>query len=98
MVLHASTLVELMLGTARGRVIAARIADPSLALHAPQLADVEVTQALRRYLRDGELDAATAREALENLCALDLDRHSHEPLLERCGSSVTISPPMTPFV
>ena len=82
-VLDASALVELLLGTDQGRSIAARIADPGLGLHAPHLADVEVTQALRRYVREGELDPASAATALEELRSLDLERHGHEPLLDR---------------
>jgi predicted nucleic acid-binding protein len=82
-VLDASALVELLLGTEAGRSVAARIADPALALHVPHLADVEVTQALRRYVREGALDRGSASAALEDLRALDLERHSHEPLLER---------------
>lgn len=82
-VLDASALVELLLDTRPGRAIAARIADPALGLHVPHLADVEVAQALRRYARDGELDASAAAVALEDLAALDLERHAHEPLLNR---------------
>ena len=82
-VLDASALVELVLGTASGRGIAARVADPAVSLHAPHLADVEVAQALRRYTRDGELDALDARAALDDFRALDLQRHAHEPLLDR---------------
>ena len=82
-VLDASALVELVLGTPAGRTIAARIADPSVGLHVPHLADVEVTQALRRYTREGEIDAAAATVALDDFRALDLQRHAHEPLLDR---------------
>ena len=82
-VLDASALVELLLDTPTGRVIATRIADPALGLHVPHLADVEVAQALRRYVKDGELDAATAAVALEDFRSLDLQRHAHEPLLDR---------------
>jgi len=83
MVLDASALVELVLNTAAGAVIARCIADPGLGLHIPHLADVEVTQALRRYLREGELTASAARRAVAQLRELDLQRHAHEPLLER---------------
>ena len=82
-VLDASTLVELLLGTKTGRSIADRIADPALALHVPHLADVEVTQALRRCVREGDLDVGAAAAALDDLASLDLERHSHEPLLQR---------------
>ena len=82
-VLDASVLVELLLHTAAGQQIAARIEDPALGLHVPELADVEVAQALRRLARDGDLDDADATAALDDLRALDLLRHSHEPLLDR---------------
>jgi predicted nucleic acid-binding protein len=82
-VLDASALVELLLGTETGRKVAARIADPALAIHVPHLADVEVAQALRRYVREGALDADSAAAALEDLRSLDLERHGHEPLLDR---------------
>ena len=82
-VLDASALVELLLGTSQGHTIAGRITDPRLGLHTPHLADVEVAQALRRYVREGALDAVSAASALADLRALDLERHSHEPLLDR---------------
>ena len=82
-VLDASALVELLLNTSRGQAVAARIEDPGISLHVPHLADLEVTQALRRYAQDGELDADDAEAALEELSALDLQRHAHEPLLSR---------------
>ena len=85
-VLDASCLVELLIGTAQGRKVAARIADPSDSLHVPHLVDVEVIQALRRLVRDREIDAAEATMAIEVLRTLDLERHGHEPLLDRVWS------------
>lgn len=85
-VLDASAVVELLLGTRLGGSIARRIADPAVALHVPHLVDVEVAQALRRYVRAGDLDEASAAEAIEDLRALDLERHAHEPLLDRVFS------------
>ena len=82
-VLDASALLELLLNTPAGNVVAERIADPALRIDVPHLVDVEVAQALRRYARDGELAASEARMALEDLRSLDLGRHAHEPLLER---------------
>jgi predicted nucleic acid-binding protein len=82
-VLDASALVELLLGTQTGHRVATRIADPSLGLHLPHLADVEVIQVLRRLVRARELDVRSASEALSNLTALDLERHSHDTLLPR---------------
>jgi predicted nucleic acid-binding protein len=82
-VLDASALVELLLNTSRGQAVAALVEDPGISLHIPHLADLEVTQALRRYAQDGELDDDEAEAALEELSALDLQRHAHEPLLSR---------------
>ena len=82
-VLDASVLVELLLHTATGATIGERIADPAVALHVPHLADIEVTQVLRRYVRDGDIEPIDAATALEDLRDLDLQRHAHEPLLTR---------------
>jgi predicted nucleic acid-binding protein len=49
----------------------------------PHLVDLEVVQALRRYVREREIDASDARLMLGELRALDLQRHTHEPLLDR---------------
>lgn len=82
-VLDASAIVELLLGTVPGRAVAARIEDPAVGLHVPHLLDLEVVQVLRRYLREGEIEAASASNALAELRSLDLERHAHEPLLDR---------------
>ena len=82
-VLDASALVELILHTPTGQLVATRITDPAEGLHAPHLADIEVVQALRRYVREGSIDADAAVVALDDFRALDLQRHAHEPLLER---------------
>jgi len=83
MVLDASAIVEFLLGTDLGRLIADRIADPALGLHVPHLVNVEVTQILGRYVQSGILDPDSAHAALRDLDNLDLERHSHEPLLDR---------------
>jgi len=49
-VLDASALVELLLNTATGRTIAARIADPALSLHVPHLGLLSQDQQLVRQL------------------------------------------------
>ena len=82
-ILDASALVELILDTPTGQLVANRIADPAVSLHVPHLADIEVVQALRRYVREGEIEADAAEVALDDFRALDLQRHAHEPLLER---------------
>lgn len=82
-VVDASALIELLLNTATGTSVARRIASPDESLHVPHLADIEVAQVLRRYVREGALDDDAARSALEDLRALDLERHDHEPHLGR---------------
>ena len=82
-VLDASAVLELILGTTKGQVIAERLTDPTIGLHAPHLIDVEVAQALRRYVREGEIDPASAASALDDLRSLDLERYPHEALLDR---------------
>lgn len=82
-VLDASALIELILATPAGKSVATRIADPEESLHTPHLADVEVVQVLRRYVREGDINAETAATALDDLRALDLQRHAHEPFLDR---------------
>lgn len=52
-------------------------------LAAPHLLDVEVAQVLRRFVRAGEVSAATAREALAHLARLPIARHPHTLLLPR---------------
>lgn len=82
-VLDASATVELLLNTAIGRKVAERIAHPELPLHAPQLLDLEVAQALRRYAAAGTLDPQRARQSLEHLGQLEITRWEHSPLLRR---------------
>ncbi|MGH9518383.1 MAG: type II toxin-antitoxin system VapC family toxin, partial [Terriglobales bacterium] len=82
-VLDASALIELILSTAKGLVLAQRIEDPELSIHIPHLADLEVAQVLRRRVHERELQEWEAEEALDDLCALDLQRHEHWPLLPR---------------
>lgn len=82
-VLDASAVLELLLGTSAGRSVADRIAVQSETLHAPHLLDLEVAQVLRRYCAGSALDLERARIALDDLSALDLYRYPHEPMLER---------------
>jgi predicted nucleic acid-binding protein len=82
-VLDASAAVEVLLQTAAGAPMTARLLDPAESLHAPHLLDVEVAQVLRRFVLRGELAPERARQALEDLGALPLERYSHEILISR---------------
>jgi predicted nucleic acid-binding protein len=82
-VLDASAVLELLLGTPAGLEVGARLVDASVALHAPHLIDIEVAQVLRRYVREAQLTAEDAAAAVTDLRDLNLTRHAHEPLLGR---------------
>jgi predicted nucleic acid-binding protein len=82
-VLDASAVLELLLATKAGRRVAERIRSPRLSLHVPHLLDLEVLQALRRYVAIGSLSLERAGMALESLVDLGLVRHEHDVLLPR---------------
>ena len=82
-VLDASAVVELLLDTVTGRKVAILIANADTALHVPHLVDAEAVSALRRLAREGIVEDDEAEAAIDHLLALDLQRHSHEGLLER---------------
>ena len=82
-VVDASALLEFLLQTPLGVRVEGRLFRDEAEFHVPHLADVEVVQGLRRLVWRGELSAARAREAIEDLVDLDLHRHSHTDLLSR---------------
>lgn len=82
-VLDASAVLELLLGTPAGTRVAQRIEAPAETLHAPHLVDLEVAQVLQRFQREGDIDQARGREALEVMRELDLTRYPHDVLLPR---------------
>jgi predicted nucleic acid-binding protein len=82
-VLDASAVLELLLGTPAGARVARRIGDPAETLHAPHLLDLEVAQVLRRFVREGDVDEPRASEAIDVLSSLDLTRYPHDVLLPR---------------
>jgi predicted nucleic acid-binding protein len=82
-VLDASVVIELLLGTPTGQGVADDIAARGVTLHAPHVLDLEVAQVMRRYARAGELTAARAEQALHDLADLDAFRYPHDVLLPR---------------
>jgi predicted nucleic acid-binding protein len=82
-VVDASAITEFLLQTPLGSRVEARLFRGSHEFHAPHLLDVEVVQALRRLVRAGEVRSDRAREAIEDLAALDIRRHSHIDFLSR---------------
>ena len=82
-VVDASAVLELLLGTPDGARVAERIFAPGETLHAPHLLDLEVAQVLRRYALAGDLDPRRGAEALKDLSDLHLTRYPHDLLLPR---------------
>jgi predicted nucleic acid-binding protein len=83
LVLDASTIVEILLGTPRGRRAYPSVSSPEVDLHVPSLCDVEVASALRGLVRRGRLEAWRARGALEDYRDLPVMWHGHLMLLDR---------------
>ncbi len=86
MVLDASAAIELLRGSPVGLDLARRLREPDEAVHAPHLLAVEVAQVLRRLTATGTLSAERARQAIDDLAALDIAHYEHEPFLPRMWS------------
>jgi len=82
-VLDASVVVEMLLGTPAGRRAADRFLRREVSLCAPHLLDVEVAHALRRLAVAGQIRSVRAREAVDDLAALQIVRYPHVELLPR---------------
>jgi predicted nucleic acid-binding protein len=82
-VIDASALADVLLRLPSAGAAEQRILDPDEALHAPQLLDLELLQVLRRFATMGQGQQERAAEALEDLEALRIARHPHEPLRRR---------------
>lgn len=82
-VLDASALVAYLLDLEPGAsAVASRVEEPFETLHAPQLLDLEVLQALRRYAA-GEVSPERAGRAARALDDVRVARYPHMPLLHR---------------
>ncbi len=82
-VLDASVVLEVVLGTAVGRDLEFRLRVPGESLHAPALLDIEVAQVLRRLAGRGELSARRGQEAVLDLMDLPIRRYPHLPFVQR---------------
>ena len=82
-VLDASATIEWLLQSPTGVKIDQRIFSPLESLHAPHLLDVEVTQVLRRYVRDKAITGRRGQEALEDLADMPRSRYPHDLLIPR---------------
>jgi predicted nucleic acid-binding protein len=82
-VVDASAMLEALLRTPAAAAVEKRLFAPSQTLHAPHLLDVEVTQVVRRYAANREIDATRSRMAIADLADFPLRRYPHDILLPR---------------
>ena len=82
-VADASAIIEMLLRTDCGAAVEARLLRRGESVHAPALIDLEVAQVFRRYVARGDMPAIRAREAVETLAAMPMERYTHEALLPR---------------
>lgn len=82
-VLDASAAVDWLLQTAAGQHIERRIYSQNESLHSPHLLDLEVTQVLRRLVRERTVSARRADQAIRDLLDLRIARYPHSLLLPR---------------
>ena len=82
-VLDASAAVDWLLQTPAGQRIERRIDSRKETLHAPHLLDLEVTQVLRRLVRQKIITEDRADEAVRDLLDLRIHRYSHVVFLNR---------------
>jgi len=82
-VLDASAAIDWLLQTQAGLQLEKRIYSHGESLHAPHLLDIEVTQVLRRFVREQLVAARRAEEAITDLLNLRIARYPHLPLLPR---------------
>lgn len=82
-VVDASAVIEVLLGTSAASRVAERLFAEGETLHAPHLLDIEVAQVLRRYALSGVLGPGRGGEALEDLVDFPIARYPHQPFLLR---------------
>ena len=82
-VVDASVVVEVLLRSDAGVGLEERLFEGDDPVHAPHMLDVEVAHALRRCTLHADIDERHGRDALGDLAAMSIERHGHQPLLER---------------
>lgn len=80
-VLDASAVIEYLLDAARHPRIGEIIRHQRL--HAPHLIDIEVLHAFRSAVIGHRMTEARVVEAISDFHELRIERHAHDPLLER---------------
>lgn len=82
-VIDASVVIEILLGTALGRRFESELYARTASWNVPHLLDCEVLQVLRRLVSARQLDPDRAFLAMQDLGQLDLLRHGHTDLSSR---------------
>jgi predicted nucleic acid-binding protein len=83
-VIDASAMVELVIGTPRISSFAKRLAsDLAEDLHAPQIIDLEVASMLRKQVQRRTLSPSAASALLAEFTRQDIVRYEHRDLLAR---------------
>lgn len=82
-VLDASATIEWLIQSPVGQRMEQRIYSANESLHAPHLLDLEVSQVLRRLVREGTVSTNRADQVIRDLLALRLIRYPHFVLLPR---------------
>jgi predicted nucleic acid-binding protein len=82
-VLDASAALEWLLQTSAGIGLEQSVAARAVDVHAPHLIDLEVTQALRRFVRQRLITADRGLVALQDLQDLRIVRYPHDAFLLR---------------
>jgi predicted nucleic acid-binding protein len=82
-VLDASAAVDWLVQAPAAQRIESRIFSHNQSLHAPELLDLEVTEVLRRLVREHSLSASRAEQAIQDLLDLRITRYPHSILLPR---------------
>jgi predicted nucleic acid-binding protein len=80
-VLDASAALDWLLQTSVGQQIEKRLYSHKESLHTPHLMDLEVTQVLRRLVREGTISVRRADEAMQDLQDMRITRYPHVVLL-----------------
>jgi predicted nucleic acid-binding protein len=83
LVIDASATADLLLTRPAAERIERHIADDGIDLHAPHLLDIEVLSALRRLVASGDSSVSRAREAVDDLLDLPIERYRHDILVPR---------------
>lgn len=82
LVVDASAVAEMLLGTAKGRRVAEAIG-AGHSLHAPELLSLEVANVLRGLVRTDQIGVAEAEQAIADLGALGIEYYEHLAFLPR---------------